>query len=268
MPADDEGKQMEQNRDLEGRVALVTGGGGGIGGATVMALAASGAAMVVADKVLEKAQQLAQQVLASGGKAMAVEVDVTDPAQVDALFATARDALGPVDVLVNVAGGQVGGTMPISRMDIDGWDATMRLNLYGPMMTCRAALPSMIERRWGRIVNIGSASAHRQWSGAGAYSVAKSALPGLTKLIARENASKGITANVVVPAVTDTPGTRRMYDDAGFAEVVGRGGMLENPMHVVLEPKDLAAAIRYLCCESGRYVTGQTLHVNGGSFMP
>lgn len=261
---------MTINNDLAGRVALVTGaGGGGIGRATALALAGAGAAVAAADVDTPGAAETARLIEAAGGRAIALEMDVTDVAAVEAGVRRCAEELGPALVLVNVAGGQGGGGgQPISRMDLDGFDRTMRLNLYGPLHCCRAALPAMIQARWGRIVNIGSATAYRCWPGAGAYAIAKSAVPTLTKLIAKENGHRGITANCVVPAVTDTPGTRRMYDDAGFEAVVGPGGLLENPMHTVLKPADLAAAVLYLCCESGRFVTGQTLHVNAGAIMP
>jgi NAD(P)-dependent dehydrogenase (short-subunit alcohol dehydrogenase family) len=257
-------------QELQNRVAFITGGASGIGHATALALAAEGAAIAVADINGEVAKAVAAEVKALGVNAVAVVVDVTDLAAVEAAFDSVGKALGAVDILVNSAGhndrGQ--GRNTIAELDLARWDAIMRLNLYGTLYCCRVAVKSMMARRWGRIVNIGSAAGYRLDAGGGAYAVSKAALPALTKILAKEVAAYGVTVNAVAPFFTDTPMLRKRFATREDMQQAIETGPVTNPMHSVLEARDQADAVLYLCKESGRYVTGQTLHVNGGSYMP
>jgi 2-hydroxycyclohexanecarboxyl-CoA dehydrogenase len=255
--------------DLEGHVALVTGAASGIGRGAALALAEAGAAVAVADIDAPGCLETAAAIRARGGRAIELAMDVTNAANVTQGFAEAAAQFGPVDILVNSAGANEGGAFgnDIANLDLAIWDRLIRLNLYGPLHTCKTAIPSMIERRWGRIVNIGSAAGYRLSPGGGGYAVAKAAVDALSRILAREVGPHNVTVNCVVPFFVDTPMLRRQFPtDAAMAEVM-RDGPLANPMHVVLQVEDQVAAILYLCRESGRYVTGQAIHVDGGAIM-
>ena len=259
---------MVQGQSLAGRVALVTGGGSGIGQGAAFALAKEGAAIAVADINPEAAAATTRHLLAENARAVAIAMDVTDIANVEAGFAAATQALGPVDILVCSAGGNehapAGNT--IMNMQLDSWNRVINLNLNGTVYSCRTAA-AMVARRWGRIVIIGSTSGFRLSSGGG-YAVAKAATSAFTKILAREVAESHVTVNAVIPFFVDTPMLRKQFpSDAQLAAQMA-DGPLANPMHVVLQVQDQVEAILYLCKESGRYITGQALHVNGGSFMP
>ncbi|ATE66410.1 NAD(P)-dependent oxidoreductase [Rhizorhabdus dicambivorans] len=256
--------------ELAGRTALVVGGGSGIGRASALALARHGAAIAVADLDLAAAAAVAAEIEATGASACALPVDVTDLASVEEAHRTAMTRLGPVDILINSAGANERGNSghAVAEIDLERWDAILRLNLYGTLHCCRVAARSMIGRGWGRIVNIGSAAGYRLEAGGGAYAVSKAAIPALTKILAKEVGRHGVTANVVVPFFTDTPMLRRRFPDRQSMDAALQSGALASPMGVVLDAEDQAAAVLYLCLESGRYVTGQSIHVNGGSWMP
>jgi NAD(P)-dependent dehydrogenase (short-subunit alcohol dehydrogenase family) len=251
-------------------VAVITGAGSGIGRGAACALAGLGAAIAVCDIDGAAARAAADDIQAEGGRALAVEMDVTDIASVTSGFAAVATALGAVDILVHSAGGNTRspGGDTIAAMDLAIWDRIIRLNLYGTMHTCRVAASGMAARGWGRIIIIGSAAGYRLSAGGGAYAVAKAGIAAFTKILAREMAASQVTVNSVVPFFVDTPMLRRQFpDDAALAAQM-QTGALANPMHVVLQVEDQVAAILYLCQASGRFVTGQSLHVNGGSIMP
>jgi NAD(P)-dependent dehydrogenase (short-subunit alcohol dehydrogenase family) len=261
---------MMAPKELQGRGALITGGGSGIGRGAALALAGAGAAVAVADLDPQAAAETVALVEREGGRAVAIAMDVTDPASVDQGFAIARQVLGAVDILVNSAGGNEhspGGNATLA-MDLDSWDRVIRLNLYGSLYTSRAAAAAMVERRWGRIVIVGSAAGYRLGAGGGAYAVSKAAVAAFAKILAREVGPHNVTVNSVAPFFVDTPMLRRQFPTEDAMAKVMKEGPLANPMGVVLQVEDQVAAILYLCQESGRYVTGQALHVNGGAIMP
>jgi len=255
---------------LAGRVALVTGAGSGIGRGAAGALARFGVAVAACDLNHEAACHTADDIVADGGRALALEMDVTDIGSVNAGFAAAEAALGLVDILVHSAGGNerspAGDT--VANMDLAVWDRIIRLNLYGTMHTCRVAASGMTKRGSGRIIIVGSASGYRLAAGGGAYAVAKAGIGAFTKILAREVAASQVTVNSIVPFFVDTPMLRRQFPDDAALEAEMKSGKLANPMHVVLQVEDQVEAILYLCRASGRYVTGQALHVDGGSIMP
>jgi 3-oxoacyl-[acyl-carrier protein] reductase len=239
------------------RVALVTGGSRGIGRAVAAALAAAGHPVAVLYMSRgEEAKETISQIEQAGGEALCVQADVGSSEEVQRGFAEVEDALGPVQVLVNNAGVRVDGLM--LGMPDDAWEQVLRTNLTGTFYCCRRALRSMLRARWGRIVNISSVAGLRASPGQANYSAAKAGVIGLTKTLAKEVASKGITANVVAPGliatelVTDIEGDRL---DRWIDEIpVRRRGT----------PDDVAHTVRFLCSEEAAYVTGGVFVTDGG----
>lgn len=185
-------------RNLNGKTVIVTGGGGGIGGATSRRFAEEGAKVAVFDMNLEAAQKVAEGIQAAGGVAQAFQCDITQRPQVDAAVAAAEAALGPIDVLVNNAGWDV--FKPFTKTVPAEWDKLIAINLTGALHMLHAVLPGMAERKTGRIVNIASDAARGGSSGEAVYSACKGGLVALSKTLAREHARQNITVNVVCPA--------------------------------------------------------------------
>lgn len=237
------------------RVALVTGGSGGIGQATVAALSESGHRVAVGyRKGRESAEKAAAEV---GG--VAVAIDVTDPESVNNAFSEAEEALGPVEVLVNNAGITADGLL--MRMSDDQWRKVLSTSLDGAFNTTRRALAGMVRRRYGRIVNVGSVGGLVGAPGQANYSAAKAGLVGLTRSVARELGSRGITCNLVAPgpivtAMTTVLSEERQAELAAQAPL-GRMGTAEEVAH----------AIDFLCSEGAGYITGAVLPVDGGLGM-
>ena len=192
---------------LKGKTVVVTGGGGGIGGATCRRFAAEGACVAVFDMNLKSAQAVADGIEASGGVAQAFQCNITDRAEVDAAVAAAEAALGPIDVLVNNAGWDV--FKPFTKTVPAEWEKLIAINLTGALHMHHAVLPGMAARRRGRIVNIASDAARVGSSGEAVYAACKGGLVAFSKTIAREHARHNITVNVVCPGPTDTA----LFDD-------------------------------------------------------
>ena len=245
------------------RVALVTGGGGGIGAAIATALAADGHAVAVADLRFEAAHESAERVAAVGGRAAPLEVDVTDGGSVAEAIARARRELGPVEILVNNAGWDE--LKPFVETDEEFWDRVIAINFKGCLHTTRAALPGMIERGYGRIVNIASDAGRVGSSMESVYSGAKGGVIAFTKTIAREVARAGVTANAVCPGPTRTPLLDQMTAERG--EKLVDALVRAVPMRRLGEPEDVAAAVAFLASDRAGFITGQTLSVSGGLTM-
>ncbi len=242
------------------RVAFVTGGGGGIGGAIARALAKTGQRVAVADLDLARAEAVAKQ---CGGHA--VRLDVCDPASVEAALAGTRAALGPIDVCVNCAGWDE--LRPFLRTDEAFTRKVLEINLAGPIRVTRGVLPDMLERRFGRLVNIASDAGRVGSSLEAIYSAAKGGLIAFTKTIAREVARHGITANSVCPGPTDTPLLAGIVEASADGRKVIESMTRGVPMHRLGTPDDIAAAVGFLASDAASYVTGQTLSVSGGLTM-
>lgn len=247
------------------RVALVTGGGSGIGREICVGLAAAGRNVAVADLNLDGALETASLISATGGTAIAVHMDVADSDAVQGGILQVLDELGPPEILVNCAGWDE--LMPFLSTDEDFWDRVIEINYKGVLRTVHACLPSMTEKGWGRIVNIASDAGRVGSSFEAVYSGAKGGVIGFTKTIAREAARSGITANVVCPGPTDTPlldGIVAASDDGD--KIIGAMARAV-PMKRVGTPIEVASAVIYFCSEEAAFVTGQTLSVSGGLTM-
>ncbi len=247
------------------RVALVTGGARGIGAAIARGLAQDGKPTVIADIRAELARANAQRIVEAGGRALAIEMDVRSPASVADGVQTAIQEFGEIDVLVNVAGWDE--LKPFVDSDEEFWQEVLEVNFKGGLRLTRALLPSMIERRWGRIVNISSDAGRVGSSLESVYAGAKGAIISFTKTVARETARMGVTANVVCPGPTDTEMLRDVAQAHPDADKVLERLARAVPMKRLGQPEDVAAAVRFFAGESSEYITGQTLSVSGGLTM-
>jgi 3-oxoacyl-[acyl-carrier protein] reductase len=248
--------------DLDGRIAVVTGGSRGIGRAIAVALARAGAKVVITFTANEgAAAQAAEAVHAAGGVATTKRFDVADAASVDAAFKEIIAAEGGLHILVNNAGIAVNGLM-LGAKDAD-WKRSIDVNLTGTFHCVRAALRALMKaKEAGRIINITSITGEVGSAGQGAYVAAKAGVIGLTKTLAREYASRGITVNAVSPGYIDTDMTASQLPEDR------RGELLKSiPLGRVGKPEDVAAAVVFLASPAAAYVTGQVLRVNGGLFM-
>jgi 3-oxoacyl-[acyl-carrier protein] reductase len=244
--------------ELSGRVALVTGASRNIGRAIACALAASGAAVVVnARRSREQADAVAEEIRAAGGQALAVVADVADGAAVAGMVAAAVDRFGRLDILVNNAANRPEGKL--DELDLASWREVLATVLDGAFICVKAALPHLRASGAASIVNIGGMTGHTGATGRAHVITAKAGLAGLTRALAHDLAAEGITVNCVAPGLIDTVrgsgGEPRHY--VGLTPPIGRRGM----------PEEIAAAVRYLCGPSARFVTGQVLHVNGGMYL-
>lgn len=245
------------------RIALVTGGARGIGRAIALELAAAGRAVAVADLRADDAEAVAAEIAAGGGRALGVALDVTDGASVGAGVARVEAELGPVEIAVNNAGWDE--LRPFLDTDEAFWSRVVEVNFMGGLRVTHAVLPGMVERGWGRLVNIGSDAGRVGSSLESVYAGAKGGVIAFTKTIAREAARSGVTANVVCPGPTRTPLLESMADEGGerFLDALTRAV----PMRRLAEPEDIAAAVGFLASDRAGYITGQTLSVSGGLTM-
>jgi 3-oxoacyl-[acyl-carrier protein] reductase len=243
---------------LKGRVAFVTGAAQGIGKAIAVALAKEGSDVVVSDINIELAKTTANEISGLGVKSIAVKTNVADTADVTASMDEAVKAFGKIDILVNNAG--ITKDTLLIRMKEEDWDAVISVNLRSMFLCSKAAAPLMMKNRWGRIVNIASIVGEMGNIGQANYSAAKAGVIGLTKTVARELASRGITCNAIAPGFIDTAMTQKLSDEV-------RKKLSEQiPLTRLGTPEDIAKAVVYLCADAD-YVTGHVLNVNGGMYM-
>ena len=247
------------------RVALVTGGGRGIGRAICLGLAADERRIVVADLRLEEAQTTARLVTESGGDAIALEMDVTSTASVAAGITQAEAHFGAAEVLVNCAGWDE--LKSFLSTDEAFWDRIIEINFKGALRTVHRCLPAMVEAGFGRIINIGSDAGRVGSSMEAVYSGAKGAVIAFSKTIAREMATRGVTSNAVCPGPTDTPLLDEIVGASGDGEKIIGAMARAVPMKRIARPEEVASAVVYLASEDAGFVTGQTLSVSGGLTM-
>jgi len=246
------------------RAAIVTGAGRGIGRAIALALAREGP-VAVADLLAEEARGVAGEITNAGGRAAAVELDVTNPASVAEGLRTARDALGPLQILVNNAGWDE--LRPFTDTDEAFWERVLDVNFKGALRMTHALLPGMIADGFGRIVSIGSDAARVGSSLESVYAGAKGGVIAFSKTIARESARHGVTANTVCPGPTDTPMLAGIAAAGGDAERVIGAMTRAVPMRRLALPEEVAAAVVFFASEQAGFITGQTLSVSGGLTM-
>ena len=245
--------------ELAGRVAIVTGAGRNIGRAIALALADAGAAVAVNGRANRaEVDAVVAEIESRGGRALALMADVSDEAAVQRMVGAVADRLGRIDILVNNAA--VRPEKPFESLSLADWRAVHSVILDGAFLTVKAALPHLKASGSGAIINIGGLSAHTGARQRAHVLAAKSGLIGFTKALACDLAGDGITANCVVPGLIDTvraPGTKPPQHHQSSKTLVGRSGT----------PQDIAAAVRFLAGPEARYITGQSLHVNGGAYL-
>lgn len=243
----------------------MTGGGGGIGGATCLRFARAGAAVGVLDLNPEAAERVAGQIREAGGRALALRCDITERARVDAAVAAVEQGLGPVDVLVNNAGWDV--FKPFIKTEPAQWERLIAINLTGALHMHHAVLPGMVERRRGRIVNIASDAARVGSSGEAVYAACKGGLVSFSKTIAREHARHGITVNVVCPGPTETALFEDYKQGAGNPEKLVEAFTRSIPLRRIGQPDDLPGAVLFFAGDDAAFITGQVLSASGGLTM-
>ena len=241
--------------DLSNRVAIVTGSGRGIGRAIALKLAEVGATVVVND-IGEAAQGVAEEIRAISRQSLAILADVSSSSDVARLMETTKATYGKVDILVNNAG--ITRDQILVRMSDEDWDRVLNVNLRSVFLCSRAVLRQMIKQRWGRIISIASIVGVAGNPGQANYASAKAGIIGLTRTIAREVASRGITANVIAPGFIDTEMTQRL-EEKRRQELMGH-----IPLGYLGSPRDVAEAVAFLASEEARYITGQILNIDGG----
>jgi NAD(P)-dependent dehydrogenase (short-subunit alcohol dehydrogenase family) len=251
---------------LDGRHAVVTGGGRGIGAAIATALAAEGAKLTL----MGRNQAQLQDKAAMLAMAQAIRCDVTNELDVGAAFAEARQTFGPVAILINNAG--AADSAPLTRTSLELFRRMLDVNLIGTFLCSRAALPDMLEAHFGRIVNVASIAGLKGAAYVSAYCAAKHGVIGLTRALALETATKGITVNAVCPSYTDTDMVRDAI--ANIAQKTGRSAaeaeaelVRKNPQGRLIQPEEVAATVLWLCAPGSHAITGQAIAVAGGEVM-
>ena len=242
---------------LENKVAVVTGAARGIGRAIALGLAAKGATVIInCSSSLEQAKEVVRQIEKDGGQSQAIKGDVSDATSVAAMFDEVIEKYGKIDILVNNAG--ITRDNLLMRMSEEDFDAVIDINLKGAFLCSKAVIKAMMKQRSGRIINISSVSGVAGNAGQANYSAAKAGMLGLTKAVAREVASRGITVNAIAPGFIKTDMTEKLSDKIKEAVTSNI------PLGHFGEPEDIAQAVVFLSSDAGRYITGQTINIDGG----
>jgi NAD(P)-dependent dehydrogenase (short-subunit alcohol dehydrogenase family) len=258
---------MKSSDEMQGRHALVSGGGQGIGAAVARALVAQGSSVTLLGRRLAPLQQ---QAAADPERMHAVAADVTDPDHLAAAFGAARQRFGPVTILVNNAGQAE--SAPLERTSLELWQRMIAVNLTGTMLAAQLALPDMRTAGWGRIVNVASTAGLAGYAYVSAYCAAKHGVVGFTRALALEMAKTGITVNAVCPGYTETEllqdSIANVVAKTGRTEAQARAGFAaSNPQGRLVQPDEVADAVRWLCGRGAAAITGQAIAVCGGELM-
>ena len=240
----------------ENKIAIVTGGAGGIGSAIVQRLTREGAKIAIADIDGQAAQERAAAVIATKGDALAIVADVTNKQSVEQMVNATKDRWGRIDILVNVAGGA--DRKPVVDMTAQDWDHIVDMNLKSVFLCSQAVLPTMLKQKYGKIVNISSIYGFTGNATRSSYAAAKAGVATFTKSLALEVVHDGINVNAVAPGRITTPRVRSHYSDQAWAEAVA-----QIPMGRTGTPEEIASAVLFLVTDENKYITGQTIHVNG-----
>ena len=241
------------------RVAFITGASRGIGRATALALCRAGFEIVVASPEIEKNEEVAEEIRACSGDALTLNLDLTQPESIKEGFAQVLKDKGRIDVLVNNAGITRDGLAV--RMKHEDWNLVLQINLTGAFLAIQQVLPGMMRNRWGRIVSISSVVGQAGSAGQANYSASKAGIIGVTKSLAQEVASRGITVNAVAPGYIQTDMTAVLPDEVK-AKILA-----SVPLQRIGKPEDVANAVKFLVSEEAAYITGHVLAVNGGMYM-
>ena len=245
------------NERFKGKVSIVTGSGQGIGREIALAMAREGAWGVIADWNESKAQEVASEIAASGGIAIPLKVDVSDPDQVEAMVRQTLERFGRIDILVNNAG--IGHVKPFLSITLEEWNRVLGIDLTGQFLCAQAVARVMVQQGGGRIVNVASISGERGGTGRAAYGAAKAGVILLTKVMAVELAAKGIGVNAISPGPTETDQVRECHDDATRAAY---HSVL--PIKRYATPSEIANAALFLASQEASFVSGHILNVDGG----
>jgi 2-hydroxycyclohexanecarboxyl-CoA dehydrogenase len=245
------------------RVAVVTGGAAGIGHAIAQRLASGGLKVAILDVTVGAAEQAAAAINDAGGVAAGYQADVSDRGQVDAALEKARTELGELSVIV--ANAAIARQQPFLTMTAEQWNETLAINLTGTFNVVQSGLPDLVEAGWGRVVLISSSSAQRGAPNMAHYAASKGGQLALTKALAMEFAKHGITVNTVAPSSIDTPSVQAKRDAGKIPSAADMARYI--PVGRTGTGDDIAAAVEYLVSDGAGYVTGQTISVNGGSFI-
>jgi len=245
---------------LRGKAVVVTGGGGGIGSAVARLFAQEGANIAVADIDPEASARVAREIAAKPGEAYPCTVDVTRKESVHLMMREALDRWGRIDILANIAGGAL--RTPVLEMEESEWDEIVGLNLKSVFLCSQAVLPAMIRQRYGKIVSISSIYGFTGSETRANYAAAKAGVVAFTKSLALEVARLGINVNAIAPGLAATQRVRSFYTDEDWEKRVSTF-----PMGRAAEPDEIARAALFLVQDENRYITGQTIHVNGGCLM-
>lgn len=261
---------------INDKVAIVTGGGNGIGEAVLLRLASEGAKVVAADLNLEAAQKVADTIKAGGGDALAIACDATNPEDVDGLMDKTIKAYGAVDILVNNVGGGSGIAL-VAKSLMEDWDRTIEINLKSAYLCCRAAAKVMMPRKQGRIINMSSVSGKQGEQLLSAYCAAKFGVIGFTQTLAKELARYNITVNAVCPGYVYTPGWEKLaqavkdiqpaYADKSLQEIFNARVKEVTPLRRPQDAEEIAGLVAYLVSHEARSITGQAISIDGGIFM-
>jgi NAD(P)-dependent dehydrogenase (short-subunit alcohol dehydrogenase family) len=256
--------------DLDGRVAVITGGGRGIGEAVARALAGAGARVVVAARSAGQVESVARDLVGAGLPARAVACDVTDPEAVGRLVAETESHFGSAEILINNAG--VSSSAPLKSLELEEWNRMLAVNATGTYLVTRAFLPGMLAAGWGRIVNVASVAGRAGAPYVSAYAASKHAVVGFTRSVAAEVAARGITVNALCPGYVETPMTdesvERIVAKTGLSATDARERIVAmNPQGRLIEPDEVAFLAVALCDPRARGVNGQAIGVDGGMLL-